>query len=458
MKPAKQALLLCSAVYGLISASSISDSPQHPLVHRPDTEAAATTTTTTPSNDGDAPPYRVPLLSLHRALVDVPSISGSEGAAALLLEKVLTDLNYTVELQRLPSPSSDNNPDSRERYNVLAWPGRDADRTLDDRVLVTSHIDVVPPYIPYAINHTAIPPHVPYNFTSIPATTLLSGRGTVDAKASLAAQIVATTALLAAGSIPRSAVVLLFVVGEETSGDGMKHFSASLANYTDRHPNHPDHDDPGSPRRPRLRAAVFGEPTENRLACGHKGILGATVRARGRAGHSGYPGTGKSATAALVRGLAALLDADLGASARFGRTTVNVGVLAGGVAANVIAEEASARVAVRVAVGNRTAGARVVEGRMRAVLREADAEALELEVRGGYGPVECDCDVEGFETMVANYGTDVPNLEGEQVNYLYGPGSILVAHGEDEGLLVRDLEEAVEGYKRLITHAVNASS
>jgi acetylornithine deacetylase/succinyl-diaminopimelate desuccinylase-like protein len=60
--------------------------------------------------------------------------------------------------------------------------------------------------------------------------------------------------------------------------------------------------------------------------------------------------------------------------------------------------------------------------------------------------------------MVANYGTDVPNLEGEQVNYLYGPGSILVAHGEDEGLLVRDLEEAVEGYKRLITHAVNASS
>lgn len=62
----------------------------------------------------------------------------------------------------------------------------------------------------------------------------------------------------------------------------------------------------------------------------------------------------------------------------------------------------------------------------------------------------------GFETMVANYGTDVPNLEGEHVSYLYGPGSILVAHGDDEGLTVKDLEDAVEGYKRLIKHAVEA--
>lgn len=58
--------------------------------------------------------------------------------------------------------------------------------------------------------------------------------------------------------------------------------------------------------------------------------------------------------------------------------------------------------------------------------------------------------------MVANYGTDVPNLEGDHTNYLYGPGSILVAHGDDEGLTIQDLEEAVEGYKRLIKHAVGA--
>ena len=65
-------------------------------------------------------------------------------------------------------------------------------------------------------------------------------------------------------------------------------------------------------------------------------------------------------------------------------------------------------------------------------------------------------DVTGFETMVANYGTDVPNLKGDHVSYLYGPGSILVAHGDDEGLRVRDLETAVEGYKKLIQHALQA--
>ena len=63
----------------------------------------------------------------------------------------------------------------------------------------------------------------------------------------------------------------------------------------------------------------------------------------------------------------------------------------------------------------------------------------------------------GFETMVANYGTDVPHLKGDHVRYLYGPGSILKAHGDDEGLTVADLEDAVEGYKRLIKHALEGS-
>lgn len=53
-----------------------------------------------------------------------------------------------------------------------------------------------------------------------------------------------------------------------------------------------------------------------------------------------------------------------------------------------------------------------------------------------------------------NYGTDVANLKGNHVKYLYGPGSILVAHGDNEAITVRDLEDAVEGYKSLIKHAL----
>ncbi|KAG8411310.1 hypothetical protein J3459_016349 [Metarhizium acridum] len=72
----------------------------------------------------------------------------------------------------------------------------------------------------------------------------------------------------------------------------------------------------------------------------------------------------------------------------------------------------------------------------------------------GYGSVECNCDVDGFEKITVNYGTDIPNLAGNHTRYLYGPGNILVAHGARENLTVADLEEAVEGYQKLIVHAL----
>jgi len=56
--------------------------------------------------------------------------------------------------------------------------------------------------------------------------------------------------------------------------------------------------------------------------------------------------------------------------------------------------------------------------------------------------------------MIASYATDVANLEGNHTKYLYGPGRILVAHGDDEAITVGDLETAVEGYKTLIKHAL----
>lgn len=56
--------------------------------------------------------------------------------------------------------------------------------------------------------------------------------------------------------------------------------------------------------------------------------------------------------------------------------------------------------------------------------------------------------------MVANYGTDMPNLKCDATKYLYGPGSIHVAHGDNEALKVSDLETAVDGYKKLVLHAL----
>lgn len=61
----------------------------------------------------------------------------------------------------------------------------------------------------------------------------------------------------------------------------------------------------------------------------------------------------------------------------------------------------------------------------------------------------------GFDTITVNYGTDVPNLKGNFTRYLYGPGSILVAHGSHENVTLGDLETAVEGYQSLILHALD---
>ncbi len=95
-------------------------------------------------------------------------------------------------------------------------------------------------------------------------------------------------------------------------------------------------------------------------------------QAAGRAGHSGYPWLGKSANELLVRGLLGIVDADLGSSDRFGNTTVNIGLLHGGVAANVIPEAAEAELGVRVATGPQSTGSEAVRAKMEDVLKAID--------------------------------------------------------------------------------------
>ncbi|PMD30337.1 hypothetical protein L207DRAFT_473720, partial [Hyaloscypha variabilis F] len=197
-------------------------------------------------------------------------------------------------------------------------------------------------------------------------------------------------------------------------------------------------------------AVIFGEPTELKLARGHKGGLGFNVTARGKAGHSGYPELGRNAIDILVQGLAKLQSIELPGSKEFGATTLNVGTIRGGVAANVIAQDAFATVSVRLAVDNST--------RIRQIIEQVVLEAspwLEVDFSSyAIGPVQIDHDIEGFETIVVSYGTDIPSLKGNHKKYLYGPGSILVAHSDHEALNVSDLLEAVSGYQILVREAL----
>ncbi|KAF4127017.1 acetylornithine deacetylase [Geosmithia morbida] len=377
------------------------------------------------SSSSSPPSFRSELLDLHRSLVEIESISGREYDVGSWLSEYLSSKGWTSTVQFVPP--REGTPPGAQRMNVMAWPD-DNDGTPDPKVLLTSHIDTVPPFIAYSIDEG-----------EVTRDTRIYGRGSVDAKASVAAMIVAVDELLEKDEINPQDVMVLFVVGEEVSGDGMRWFNDSLDSFD---------------RRPEFDAVIFGEPTESKLACGHKGGLVCHIEARGTAGHSGYPWLAKSANELIMRALVKVLDTDLGSSEQFGNTTINIGRLDGGVANNVIPARATAGIMGRVALGPQATGGEVVRKRLQAVLDEVDDEAFTLDCPQGYGLVETNCDVDGFDSIVVNYGTDIPHLEGEHTRYLYGPGTILVAHAANENITVGDLETAVVDYQKLVLNAL----
>lgn len=211
---------------------------------------------------------------------------------------------------------------------------------------------------------------------------------------------------------------------------------------------------------PKYEAVVFGEPTEGKLATGHKGMLSFTVEITGKAAHSGYPWLGVSANELLVETLSALLKLEkkLPSSQKLGASTLNIGKVEGGVAGNVIAEHASAEVSIRIAAGTPEEIKGLVEKAVKHVVKKAIDEGGKIEFTysaRGYGPVVIDTDIPGFKHIGVNYGTDIPNFTGDHKKYLYGPGSILVAHAANEGLKITELEESVSAYETMIKHLLD---
>ncbi|KAL2864602.1 M20 family metallopeptidase [Aspergillus lucknowensis] len=381
-----------------------------------------------------------PFLSLHRDLVSISSVSGNESAVGDFLASYLESQNFNVIKQPVPGRTA--------RFNVFAYPRA----PVKPRILLTSHIDTVPPFIPYSVYKDDQTDDI-----------VITGRGCDDAKGSVAAQVFA--ALETLSDNPDAPLGLLFVVDEEVGGAGMRAFSSN----TTLHPP------PGSPSQivgDGYRTVIFGEPTELALVAGHKGILSFHVHATGKSSHSGYPWLGESAISDILPALSAIdklgdipvEDGGLPASKKYGRTTLNIGSVEAGVAANVVPATAYAQVSVRLSAGTPEDARDIIT---RAVANATnDNPSIVLEFLpgpngdvAGYGPQDLDTDVPGFDVITVNYGTDVPNLkkfEGSQVTrYLYGPGSIFVAHGDHEAITVAQLEEAVRGYRRLIDAALD---
>jgi acetylornithine deacetylase len=403
------------------------------------------------------------LLSLHRSLCEIKGISDHEQAVGDFLVNYLTAHNFTVQKQTVPFDSNGHTDDESSRFNIYAYPSWQS-ASPGPEIILTSHIDTVPPYIPYSLSAPSSSSSSSGNVSR--EDILISGRGTVDAKASIAAQLIAAESHLS--SHPDTRLGLLFVVSEETTGSGMTFFSNSGLNTprSIRSSFSRAHADEG------YHTVIFGEPTERALASGHKGSLSLVLSVQGKPAHSGYPWLGRSAISRVLPILERLdnlgrIPVDQGglpSSDKYGNTTVNIGVLNGGVASNVVPAFAEAAVTVRIAGGTAKEAKAAIE---RAVLGhdEDDSKDIKLDIHSGeYAPVDLDTDVEGFDIKTMNYGTDVPHLDvtaghgnHEETlvkRYLYGPGSIFVAHGENEALTVGELEAGYRGYSKLIDAAV----
>lgn len=262
------------------------------------------------------------LVTLARELVAIDSPSGREGEVGELVAGRLEG-RFDVERQRVAAG----------RFNVIATRGR-AD------LILNIHLDTVPGRLPVKVEDG-----------------YLHGRGAVDAKGPLAALLLAAEAAADAG-VEGFAVML--DVGEEVDFIGVRRLVE---------------------RVPRAGLVVVCEPTGLDLRIGQKGVLDLAITARGKAAHSAFPERGSSAISKLIAGLAAIERLEPRSHPLFGRTSLNIGTIAGGSAINVVADHAEAAVCCRTVPGDED----LLE-RIRLLL---DDPAFSLEVLCDYGPYHC---------------------------------------------------------------------
>ncbi len=335
------------------------------------------------------------VVDLTLELCTIPSITGSEAGVVDDLATRLSRLGAKVTRQNVGGVVG--------RDNLLAV--ADASRPID--LLLTTHIDTVPPFIaPSVIGDE------------------MRGRGVIDAKGIAAAMIVAWERLLARKDGAGENVGLLFVVGEETNSDGAK--LAAVSGFA-----------------PAVRFFINGEPTDGLLCRAMKGVLAFQLDVEGKAAHSAYPQAGHSAVHQLIEDLHRLTTAAW-PSTEFGLTTLNVGVIDGGVAQNVIAPRASAKVMMRPTDD---------PDRILATVRSLLTTSTKLQILTKAPPVQLHV-VGDEDTCVVAFGSDVPHLSplletrrGSPL--LFGPGSILDAHTDHERVSIKDLRAAADAYERM---------
>jgi acetylornithine deacetylase len=359
-------------------------------------EAVVAAAVTSPATTVSVP--KLDPIQFTRQLVDIESTTYHEGNVGDFLAEFLGARDWAVEKTAVPQPNeSGNSGNSAARWNVYGGPAIGS-----PDLVFSTHMDTVPPYIPFSEDADNI-----------------YGRGVCDAKGIIAAQLAAAEALREAGY----KVGVLFVSGEERDSAGAK-----VANENPK----------GS------RFLINGEPTDNRLALASKGALRVVLTSTGTMGHSAYPELGESAIHKLVDALAKVRALELPVEEEVGPSTLNIGQIQGGRAPNVIADHAEAQILIRLVCDSASTREAIVAATAGLAEVNFTLEIPFVRLRA----------IDGFPTMIAKFTTDIPQLTHWGEPLLLGPGSIHVAHTPYEKLSKQELLEAVDLYiavaKRLL--------
>ncbi len=267
------------------------------------------------------------------------------------------------------------------------------------RLVFCTHLDTVPPYIAPSFDGESV-----------------HGRGSCDAKGQLYAMYRACKRLEAGG---KSGFGLLLLSGEETGSFGAKAFSRSgfSAPYL-----------------------VIGEPTDNCMVSASKGTRSFDLRFTGKAFHSGYPECGRSAVEMFVDFMNRLHAEAFPPDAELGETTFNVGQLRSDNPQNILSPSLECRLYFRTTFASTE--------RVDAFMAACAGPELTVAARGGDAPAAY-MTLPGFRTKAVSFGSDAPHLKNFTHKMICGPGSIKVAHRDDECLSLAEIDEAVENYTKI---------
>lgn len=323
-------------------------------------------------------------------------------------------------------------PDDRA-WSVVGTAGPDAGPSL----LYHAHIDTVP------LGQNAEWRYDPFSGTL--ADGRIYGLGSIDDKAPLAAMLQAAADTCASGRL-RGRLVVVCAGDEEVGGQLGTRWLVDQG-YV-----------------PPCDFVVVGEQTHNRVAVAHKGVLRAAFHVRGRTAHATNPARGRNA----INGMAQLiLDLErYGAEvlaqrshALVGAPSINVGVISGGVSANVVADACTIKVDRRMIPGEDPAEVRAELEAIASARGRSDEEreyAVDsflvspwFESRGD-DPYTLRflavCSAEtGAPAEPVGYlpGSDAKHLlqVARRGMVVFGPGSYELAHAVDEYTELRELEQ-----------------